>query len=48
MTQKIVPNLWFDSEAEEAAGFYFSVFKNGSIVNIAHYPEGRRGDRPAR
>ena len=27
MDQKITPNLWFDTEAEEAAEFYISVFK---------------------
>ncbi|HEX7630107.1 MAG TPA: VOC family protein, partial [Candidatus Methylomirabilis sp.] len=26
MQQKITPNLWFDTEAEEAAAFYISVF----------------------
>jgi predicted 3-demethylubiquinone-9 3-methyltransferase (glyoxalase superfamily) len=40
MQQKIVPNLWFDTEAEEAADFYTSVFKNSRIVNVARYPEG--------
>jgi predicted 3-demethylubiquinone-9 3-methyltransferase (glyoxalase superfamily) len=35
--QKIVPNLWFDTEAEEAANFYTSVFKNSRIVSITHY-----------
>jgi predicted 3-demethylubiquinone-9 3-methyltransferase (glyoxalase superfamily) len=39
MAQKITPNLWFDTEAEEAARFYCSVFKDSRIVNIAHYPE---------
>jgi predicted 3-demethylubiquinone-9 3-methyltransferase (glyoxalase superfamily) len=39
MQQKIVPNLWFDTEAEEAADFYISVFKNSRIVNVAHYTE---------
>jgi predicted 3-demethylubiquinone-9 3-methyltransferase (glyoxalase superfamily) len=39
MQQKIVPNLWFDTEAEEAAGFYTSVFKNSRIVNVAHYTD---------
>jgi predicted 3-demethylubiquinone-9 3-methyltransferase (glyoxalase superfamily) len=43
--QKIVPNLWFDTEAEEAAGFYVSVFKNSRIVNVARYTEA--GPRPA-
>ena len=35
--QKIVPNLWFDTEAEDAANFYTSVFKNSRIVSITHY-----------
>jgi predicted 3-demethylubiquinone-9 3-methyltransferase (glyoxalase superfamily) len=39
MQQKIVPNLWFDTEAEEAARFYISVFKNARIVNVTHYNE---------
>jgi len=37
---KITPNLWFDTEAEEAADFYTSVFKNSRITDITHYPEG--------
>jgi predicted 3-demethylubiquinone-9 3-methyltransferase (glyoxalase superfamily) len=37
MQQKIVPNLWFDTEAEEAAEFYTSVFDNSRIVNVTHY-----------
>src|ERR687895_1672027 len=40
MSQKIVPNLWFDKEAEEAAEFYVSVFKNSRIIGKTHYPEG--------
>ena len=40
MPQKITPNLWFDTEAEEAAGFYTSVFKNSRIVSVSHYGEG--------
>ncbi|MDX6307299.1 MAG: hypothetical protein QOI06_345 [Nocardioidaceae bacterium] len=39
MAQKIIPNLWFDTEAEEAASFYISVFKNSRIVNVARYTE---------
>ena len=35
----IIPNLWFDTEAEEAAGFYVSVFPNSRIVNVTHYTE---------
>ena len=46
MQQKIRPNLWFDSEAEEAAEFYISVFpENSRIVNVTHYTEA--GPRPA-
>ncbi|MEA2356907.1 MAG: hypothetical protein QOI62_167 [Solirubrobacteraceae bacterium] len=45
MQQKITPNLWFDTEAEEAADFYTSVFKNSRIVHVAHYTEA--GPRPA-
>jgi len=39
MTDRITPNLWFDTEAEEAAAFYCSIFKNSRIVNVAHYTE---------
>ena len=39
MHQKIVPNLWFDTEAEEAAEFYVSVFKDARIVNVTRYTE---------
>jgi predicted 3-demethylubiquinone-9 3-methyltransferase (glyoxalase superfamily) len=45
MQHRIVPNLWFDTEAEEAAKFYTSVFKDSRIVNTAHYTEA--GPRPA-
>jgi predicted 3-demethylubiquinone-9 3-methyltransferase (glyoxalase superfamily) len=40
MQQKITPNLWFDTEAEEAADFYTSVFKDSRIVSRTHYTEG--------
>jgi predicted 3-demethylubiquinone-9 3-methyltransferase (glyoxalase superfamily) len=40
MQQRIRPNLWFDTEAEEAADFYVSVFKNSRVVSVARYPEG--------
>ncbi|HWP32505.1 MAG TPA: VOC family protein [Solirubrobacterales bacterium] len=43
--QKIVPNLWFDTEAEAASGFYVSIFPNSRIVNVTHYTEA--GPRPA-
>jgi predicted 3-demethylubiquinone-9 3-methyltransferase (glyoxalase superfamily) len=37
--QKITPFLWFDSNAEEAAQFYTSIFKNSKILNVS-----RNGD----
>jgi predicted 3-demethylubiquinone-9 3-methyltransferase (glyoxalase superfamily) len=39
MDQKIVTNLWFDTEAEEAAEFYCSVFEDSKVVNVSHYPD---------
>jgi predicted 3-demethylubiquinone-9 3-methyltransferase (glyoxalase superfamily) len=38
--QKITPWLWFDTEAEEAATFYTSVFKNSRILSTTHYGDG--------
>jgi predicted 3-demethylubiquinone-9 3-methyltransferase (glyoxalase superfamily) len=38
-TQKIAPCLWYDSEAEEAAKFYCSVFGNSRIVSTSYYGE---------
>ena len=37
--QKITTFLWFDNNAEEAANFYVSVFKNSRIVNTSHYTD---------
>lgn len=37
--QPITPCLWFDSEAEEAANFYVSIFKNSKITEISRYGE---------
>ncbi|HJQ80480.1 MAG TPA: VOC family protein [Lacipirellulaceae bacterium] len=37
--KNITPCLWFDSEAEEAAKFYTSIFKNSKIGHIARYSE---------
>jgi predicted 3-demethylubiquinone-9 3-methyltransferase (glyoxalase superfamily) len=37
--QKITPFLWFDDNAEEAAKFYTSIFKNSKIIDIAYYGE---------
>ncbi len=41
----ITPNLWFDTEGQEAAEFYVSVFPNSKITNVTHY--GEAGPRPA-
>jgi len=37
--QRITTFLWFDSQAEEAARFYVSVFKNSRITSVVRYPE---------
>ena len=37
--QKIAPCLWFDTQAEEAAKFYTSVFENSRIKHISRYGE---------
>ena len=37
--QKITPCLWFDEQAEEAARFYTSIFKNSRIVSMTRYGE---------
>lgn len=37
--QKLTPCLWFDHQAEEAAKFYTSVFRNSKITKIARYGE---------
>ena len=42
---KIKPFLWFEDQAEEAAKFYTSVFRNAKIGKIARFPEG--SPRPA-
>ena len=45
--QKITPFLWFDDQAEEAATFYCSVFKNSKIREKTYYtgeePMGKKG-----
>jgi predicted 3-demethylubiquinone-9 3-methyltransferase (glyoxalase superfamily) len=45
--QRITPFLWFDDQAEEAAKFYVSVFKNSKITGTSHYtgeePSGQKG-----
>jgi predicted 3-demethylubiquinone-9 3-methyltransferase (glyoxalase superfamily) len=36
---KIAPCLWFDSQGEEAATFYTSVFPNSRIIEVQRYPK---------
>jgi predicted 3-demethylubiquinone-9 3-methyltransferase (glyoxalase superfamily) len=45
MPETITPSLWFDTEAEDAARFYASVFKDSRIVKVARFGEG--APRPA-
>ena len=40
--QTIAPCLWFDDQAEQAAQFYTSIFKNSQIVTISRYGEAGR------
>ena len=40
-----IPNLWFDTQGEEAAEFYTSIFENSRIVDVARY--GEAGPRAA-
>ena len=42
---KVTPFLWFDTEAEEAANFYVSLFPNSRITNVTRY--GNAGPGPA-
>jgi len=42
---KITPFLWFDSQAEEAAKFYTSVFKNSKIGTMARYGDAGPGPK---
>lgn len=43
--QKITPFLWFDGQAEEAATFYVSVFKNSKITNIMRVGDAGPGPK---
>ena len=42
---RITPCLWFDTQAQDAAEHYVSIFKNSRIVEVSHYGEG--APRPA-
>jgi predicted 3-demethylubiquinone-9 3-methyltransferase (glyoxalase superfamily) len=43
--QKIIPFLWFDGKAEEAAKFYISIFKNSKILTVTRYGEAGLGPK---
>jgi predicted 3-demethylubiquinone-9 3-methyltransferase (glyoxalase superfamily) len=43
--QRISPCLWFDSQAEEAANFYVSIFKNSKITAVSRYGEAGPGPK---
>lgn len=36
--QKIIPNLWFDGNAQEAVDYYLSVFPDAKLITTAYYP----------
>jgi len=44
-SQKIIPFLWFDDKAEEAANFYTSVFQNSKVTNISRYGDAAPGPK---
>ena len=41
ISQKITPFFWFDNQAEEAANFYVSIFKDSKVVSVSRY--GKEG-----
>ena len=43
--QKITPFLWFDNNAEPAAEFYVSIFKNSKILNVSRYGDAGPGPK---
>jgi predicted 3-demethylubiquinone-9 3-methyltransferase (glyoxalase superfamily) len=43
--QKITPFLWFNGNAEEAANYYVSTFKNSKILNVARFGEAGPGPK---
>ena len=44
--QKIKTCLWFDGNAEEAAAFYVSVFKDSAVTSITPDPTVQRSSSP--
>lgn len=43
--KSITPFLWFDSEAEEAAFFYVSLFENSRIIHVSRYGDAGPGPK---
>jgi predicted 3-demethylubiquinone-9 3-methyltransferase (glyoxalase superfamily) len=43
--QKITPFLWFDGQAEEAANFYVSIFKDSKIDGVSRYGDAGPGPK---
>lgn len=45
--QKIIPFLWFNDQAEEAANYYVSIFKNSKIEGVSRYSDAGPGPKGA-
>jgi predicted 3-demethylubiquinone-9 3-methyltransferase (glyoxalase superfamily) len=45
LAQKITPFLWFDNQAEEAAGFYVSLFKDSKVLSVSRYGDAGPGPK---
>jgi predicted 3-demethylubiquinone-9 3-methyltransferase (glyoxalase superfamily) len=43
--QRITPMLWFDKQAEEAANYYVSIFKNSKVTNVSRYGDTGPGPK---
>ena len=41
----IIPFLWFDNQAEEAANFYVSIFKNSKVLSVSRYGDAGPGPK---
>jgi len=44
-SQEIVPSIWLDDQAEQAAAFYLKAFGDGRVLATSHYPQSR--DNPS-
>jgi len=45
ISPKITPFLWFDTQAEKAANFYVSIFKNSKVTAITRYGDSGPGNK---